>query len=148
MAIKYKIPVSGKAHSAAQTAVKAGKHGFIIDEPVERHGTDEGATPLEYLVGAYIGCTNVISSRIAAEMGIALHNDAIEAEAELDGTVLTGEDCPLAFPRLKLTVTGRTDATAEQIATLRQELAKRCPVAVLFRQSGTDIVEDWKLEPL
>ena len=148
MAVKYRIPAIGEGKSVAKSIIRAGAHEFIIDEPAERHGTDEGPAPLEYLVGAFIGCTNVIASRIAGEMGITLHNDHIEAEAEVDGAVLTGDDCPLVFPRLKLKVKGRTDASPEQVEELKRQLAIRCPVSALFRQSGTEVVEEWDLEAL
>lgn len=148
MGVKYRIPAKGEGKSVAKTVVRAGAHEFTIDEPVERHGTDEGPSPLEYLVGSFIGCTNVIASRIAGEMGITLHNDHIESEAEVDGAVLSGDDCPLVFPRLKFRVKGRTDATPDQIEELKRQLAARCPVSALFRQSGTEVVEEWDLEAL
>src|SRR5215212_8798199 len=36
--------------------VQAGGHSFVVDEPVPLGGTDAGATPYDYLLGALSGC--------------------------------------------------------------------------------------------
>lgn len=148
MGVRYRIAVRGNGESSARSVIEAGAHRFAIDEPKDRHGTDEGPSPLEYLMGAFAGCTNVISSRIAEEMGIIWKNGLIEVEGELDGGVLQGHDVPVAFPKLTVNVHVRSDASPEQASQLKQELARRCPVSVLFRQAGTEVIENWKVEPI
>jgi len=148
MGVRYRIAARGNGESAARSVIEAGAHEFVIDEPKDRHGTDQGPSPLEYLMGAFAGCTNVISSRIAEEMGVIWKNGSIDVEAELDGDVLQGRDVPVAFPKLTIQVHVRSDASPEQVEQLKQELAKRCPVSVLFRQAGTEVIENWTVEPI
>jgi len=146
--VTYKIAAGGHAETAARTVISARRHQFIIDEPRERHGDDLGPTPLESLVGSFIGCTNVIASRIATEMRIELIDMCIGVEAEVDGAILDGADSKIAFPTLHLKVSVASNGTPEQIEQLRIQLAKRCPISVLFRQSGTNIVEDWSIKEI
>ena len=56
----------------------------VIDEPEERDGTNLGFTPTETLIASLIGCTNVISHKIAHKHGIAFDDMTIEAEATFD----------------------------------------------------------------
>ena len=41
-----------------------------------------------------------------------------------------------------------TDATPEQIETIKTELAKYCPIAKVIRNSGITITENWNTKPL
>jgi putative redox protein len=52
-----------------KTIVETGKHRFVIDEPPDLGVTDEGVNPLETLLGALVGCENVIASFVAKELG-------------------------------------------------------------------------------
>jgi len=146
--MRYKVKVSGKAETAARSRFSAGNNEIVIDEPKERHGTDEGASPLEHLVAALCGCTNVISSRIADEMGIILQNSEIEAIADLDGAVLSGDPYTTVFPTVRLNVTTRTNASESQIEDLKQQLSARCPVAAMMRLSGAKMIDSWTLLPV
>lgn len=141
-----KISAKGRGETPARSVVAVRQHQIVIDEPVERHGTDEGAAPLELLAAALIGCTNVIASRIAAEMGIALELADIQVVLELDGRSLAGERVPAIFPRVQLSVSGRFDSTEEQLSELKRQLAIRCPVSALFRQAGAQVVENWSVD--
>ncbi len=146
--VTYKIAAKGLCETANRTSVSIGHHDFFIDEPKERHGTDMAPSPLEYLVGSFVGCTNVIANHIAKDLGIRLADMQVDVEAELDGAVLRGSDVPVAFPTLRLVVKVKSDATPAQMDELKQLLAKRCPVSVLFRQSGTEVIEEWDVQAL
>ena len=54
------IRMSAKAPTPARTHVKVLQHEIVMDEPESRHGTDLGPTPLDTLVAALAGCTNVV----------------------------------------------------------------------------------------
>ena len=144
-----RVELEGHCPTMSLTEVRVRKHSFVIDEPPYRHGTDVAPTPLETMLGALIGCTNVISRRIAHERGVNLQIKRIGCVGHLDHRGIDMEaDVPVPFPRIELTIEAKTDANEEAIAALRAELGKRCPMSVILRQAGTEIIENWSFEAL
>lgn len=144
-----RVELEGHCPTMSLTEVRVRKHSFVIDEPPYRHGTDVAPTPLETMLGALIGCTNVISRRIAHERGVNLQIKRIGCVGHLDHRGIDLEaDVPVPFPKIELTIEAKTDADEEAIAALRAELGKRCPMSVILRQAGTEIVENWSFEAL
>lgn len=144
-----RVELEGHCPTMSLTEVRVRKHSFVIDEPPYRHGTDVGPTPLETMLGALIGCTNVISRRIAHERGVNLQIKRIGCVGHLDHRGIDMEaDVPVPFPKIELTIEAKTDANDEAIAALRAELGKRCPMSVILRQAGTEIIENWSFEAL
>ncbi len=118
----------------------------VIDEPEERDGTNLGFTPTETLIAALIGCTNVISHKIAHRHGIEFADMTIEAEATFDrrGAALM-EEVRVPFPRIVLTIDVRTDASDADMEKVKTELPKFCPVSKVIREAGTVIEEVWNV---
>jgi uncharacterized OsmC-like protein len=144
-----RVRVEGHCPTMSLTEVRVRGHAFVIDEPPYRHGTDVGPTPLETMLGALVGCTNVIARRIAHERGIALRIRKIACEGMLDHRGIDAEaDVPVPFGTIHLAVEAETDADAEAFAALRRSLDARCPMSVILRQAGSVITQDWTLSPL
>ncbi len=141
---RYPIAVGATCPRATLTEVKARSHQMTIDEPPYNGGEDAGPLPLEVLFASFAGCTNVIANKIAAEMGIALSDLEIGVSGDLMMAVIRGEGGN-PFPTVTLSVTGKSDATPDQIDRLRHDLARRCPVSVLLRAAGCVIEEHWEL---
>lgn len=141
-----KVALEGYAPTASLTEVRVRGHSFVIDEPPYRHGTDVGPTPLETLLGALIGCTNVIARRIAMEMKIELKIDKIDVLGHLDHRGIDRvADVPVPFPTIELKVKATTSGTAEDMLRLREDLNARCPMSVILKQAGSEIVESWEI---
>jgi uncharacterized OsmC-like protein len=141
--------LSAQCPTHARTHVRIRDHELICDEPASRGGTDQGATPVEVLIAALVGCTNVILSRVAEMQGARIEGLTIEARAELDNRAIReGLDLALPIPRVELTFELATDAWGEALEALKTELHKRCPVSRLLREAGVDIVEDWHVRAL
>jgi len=118
----------------------------LIDEPLERGGTNRGQTPTETLVAALVGCTNVISHKIARKNGIELQSMHITADVQFDRRGVTlQEEVAVPFPAITLTIDVQTPASAEQMKQLQAELAMFCPLARLIRASGTVLTEHWNI---
>lgn len=142
-----RVELEGHCPTMSLTEVRVRKHSFVIDEPPYRHGTDVGPTPLETMLGALIGCTNVIARRIAHEKGIDLAIKRIGCVGHLDHRGIDMEaDVPVPFPRIELVVEARTGASDEEMAGLRRELKLRCPMSVILTQAGTVIEETWTVD--
>ena len=72
-----KMKVEGAVKSHARTDILARDVETVIDEPNARGGTNLGLTPTETLMASLIGCTNVISHRIAESIGIIIKKDSL-----------------------------------------------------------------------
>ena len=141
------MSATGETH--ARTKINIRDVSSVIDEPEARGGTNQGLTPTETLMASLIGCTNVISKRIAHKMGIELGEMDIQLSAKFDrrGTLLE-EEIDVPFSEVTMDIEIDTDATEEQINMLKIDLAKFCPIAKVLRGSGVNIIENWIINPL
>lgn len=145
--IQMRMEATGETH--ARSKVRARDVESTIDEPVERDGTNEGLTPKETLMASLIGCTNVISKRIAHGMGLEIGELNIKLTSDFDrrGVSLV-EEIDQPFTNIVMDIEAPTNATPEQMEVLKVDLAKYCPIAKVIRGSGVTITENWTLKPL
>lgn len=128
------------------TRVTARNFEIVIDEPPSNHGENLGPQPLEYLLASLAGCTNVIVHKICNDRGYSLFDMEVDVTGSLDTRGIFGdENIPVPFPEVQLTIRGKTRSTPAEIEQLKEELAWRCPVSVILRQSGTVINEIWSV---
>lgn len=143
--IQMKLSGVGETHSRSRISVR--DVTATIDEPLDRHGTNEGLTPTETLLSSLIGCTNVISNKIAAKMGIEIARMDIALTADFDRRGVTlAEEVDQPFSNIVMDIDVTTDATEDQIDALRVELEKFCPVSKVLRGSGITITENWTVK--
>jgi len=138
------IDLEGRCDSHTLTRVRIREHEITIDEPAAGGGTDLAPTPLGTLLASLIGCTNVILHKIAKRDGVPIESMDVTVRAILDrrGTTLQ-EEVAVPFPAIALGIRFTTNATPDQVAALRPELGKFCPVAKILREAGTQITETW-----
>ena len=79
--VKMKVEGSSKSHSRADIISRDVES--VIDEPEARGGTNLGLTPTETLLASLIGCSNVITHRIAEKQGVKIENLDITADCLL-----------------------------------------------------------------
>jgi len=149
-AIKAKAVVTmkmaGKGVNHARSDIHVRDQSFTIDEPTERGGTNLGPTPTETLVGALIGCINVVSNRIAEHIGLEIEEMTVDAAADFDRRgVMMQQAVTVPFPKIDVTINARVKGSDEQIAQLQSDLGKFCPLSMLIRQSGTELTETWNV---
>ncbi|MDA7425309.1 OsmC family protein [Thalassococcus lentus] len=140
--VTYRTKADCPTHARTEVAVRDLK--VVIDEPVERGGTNLGPAPTEAALAALIACTNVIGHKNAHRLGVDLGEVSIDADCKLDRRgVLMEEEIDVPFPKITLTVNCHTPATQEDLTRVGVETAKYCAIAKLFSQAGTDLVVDW-----
>jgi putative redox protein len=127
--------VSGAGEGSVATAIVAGKHRFLVDEPGALAGDDLGASPVEFALGALISCQVVVYRLYAHALGIQVDEIDIKAEGDLDARRLFGieESVRAGFTdvRLAITLTGpETDARYQE---LKAVVDAHCPVLDLFQ---------------
>ncbi len=138
--------VEAAATSPCRLEARARQHTVVIDEPEIRGGSDTAATPLETMLSSYLACLNVIAHLIADEMGITIDALSMSLDASFDTNgVRNTTPTTLPFPAIALTMNVTTGAPAGEIARLREDLEKRCPVTVILTQAGTKIDATWNV---
>jgi uncharacterized OsmC-like protein len=137
----------GQTHSRSHVRIRDVYH--LIDEPLERGGTNLAPSPTETMMSALIGCTNVISKKIAKKMGVNFGEMKIDMSYSFNrrGTLLE-EEVEVPFNDVVLDISVETNATDAQMAAIKSELEKYCPVAKVFRAAGMTITENWSKQPL
>ena len=142
--VKMKLEGSVKSH--ARTDILARDVESVIDEPTVRGGTNLGLTPTETLMASLIGCTNVISHRIAERINVKINKMDINVEATFnkDGVSLAKE-VEIPFPEINLYIKIDTNASKEQLETIKRELKMYCPISKVIANSGSKINDIWEL---
>ncbi|WP_299625142.1 OsmC family protein [uncultured Tateyamaria sp.] len=148
MAVKMKTVVTYRAKAQcpthARTEIPVRDLNVVIDEPIERGGTNLGPSPTEAAMTALIACTNVIGHKNAHRLGIDLGMVTIDADCKFDRRgVLMEEEIDLPFPAITLTVHCDTAATQDDLTRVGVETAKYCAIAKLFEAAGTDLTVNW-----
>lgn len=140
--VTYRTTAQCPTHSRTEIPIR--DLNVIIDEPIERGGTNQGPAPVETAITALIACTNVIGHKNAHRLGIDLGTVTIDAKCRFDRRgVLMEEEIDLPFPEIELTVNCDTPASPEDLARVGEETAKFCAIAKLFEAAGTDLTVNW-----
>lgn len=148
MAIRMKSVVTYRATAAcpthSRTEIPVRDLNVVIDEPIERGGTNLGPSPTEAAMTALIACTNVIGHKCAHRLGVDLGAVTIDANCQFDRRgVLMEEEIDVPFPAVTLTVHCDGPASQEELAQVGTETSKYCAIAKLFSAAGTDLTVNW-----
>ncbi len=138
-----KLGGKGTSHSRSELAVR--DLVSVIDEPIERGGTNEGVSPTEAAFSALIGCTNVIGNKCAEKLGVDIGHLTFEMEIDFDRRgVLLMEEVEVPFKAIRLGVTADGSASQAELDNVAIETDKYCPLAKLYINSGTDLTVTWR----
>ena len=113
-----------------EVTVQAGARRFTIDEPAALGGTDEGANPVEHLLGA-LGACQVITFQVwAGKLGIAVEEIDIALTGELDLRGFFGIDPDVrpGFSSIDVAVQLSGPETEERYQELVEAVERHCPV--------------------
>ena len=142
----HHFKIEAAATSRCRLEASTRHHTVVIDEPAVRGGSDSAATPLETMLASFLACLNVISHLIAEEMGIEIDDLSMSLDATFDTDgIRNTTPTSLPFPEVALTMNITTSASDAEIAQLREDLEKRCPVTVILTQAGTKINATWNV---
>jgi putative redox protein len=139
-----RVAVTADAHKM-QTTVHAGEHEFVIDEPPKLGGTDTGANPLQYFLGALAGCEDVIANFVAKELNFQLDGIHFEVEGLLDQRGMGGDpNVRPYFDKVVVRATVQTPESDERLRELQSKVDQRCPVFTTMKAAGTQMAVDWR----
>lgn len=140
----WKFRLTGKAETPTRTKVTSRDVEMIIDEPIERGGTNEGPMPVEMVFAGLVGCTHVITNKLARANNVEIKDMDIDVVTTMDsrGTRLI-EPIDIPFPDTVLTINASMTGSVEDIKTVVYSLNEHCAVSKMLRQSGTKVTENW-----
>ena len=142
----WQFTVTGRQNSSTQSEAKARGKSVVVDEPIQRGGTDEGPMPVEYVFMGLVGCTHVISNKLAAANGIEFTSMDIDINVTMDshGTRLI-RPIDIPFPSVTLNIDAEFEGPREGAVKVTEMLRDHCAVSKMLQESGTEVVENWTL---
>ena len=124
-------------------------HSAVIDEPPERGGKDQGASPLLHFSAALASCQSVQVAKVAQAMRLDY------GEIKIDATLDTGrgdgrEDGAriIRFVGARMVISIQTNASEKKIERLKTLAVDRCPVSALLDDAGIEPDIVWNILPL
>ncbi len=119
---------------------------FATAEPVALGGDDSSPTPMDYVVGAFLGCISVVLELVATERGVTLHSLELEGTGTLDRRGFAGiADVSPHFQALTGTAYVEADTDEATLRGIIAEVERRCPAFSLFKDAGVTPAITWIL---
>ncbi|MBT3992283.1 MAG: OsmC family protein [Rhodospirillaceae bacterium] len=155
--IKLKEKPEGNSRTA-KSVNKAGtvrcdiamdNHNIIIDEPPERGGKDEAASPLLHFSAALASCQTVQIVKVAEAMRLNFGDIKIDAIVNSGGGDGREQGSRiLRFVSAKMIISIETDASEAKVERLKQLAIDRCPIGALLEDGGVEPEVEWHILPL
>lgn len=115
-----------------QSVIDNGRsHAFVTDLPAIQDGTDTGATALEVCLMSFAGCVSTIYKVVANKMRLQIN----ALEVDMEG--IKGME---TFTKVSFEVKVDSPAEEAKLQKCLDQTVKSCPVGVLFRNAGVDLL--------
>jgi uncharacterized OsmC-like protein len=100
-------------------------------------GTGLSVCSGDMLLEALVACAGVTLNAVAIAIGVTLRDGIVQAEGDLDfrGTLGVSKDAPVGFQNIRLSFNLDTDATEEQLASLKKLTERYCVVFQTLQHS-------------
>ena len=117
-------------YGASQEFTRQADHRYDADHPPILTGTDEGPTPVEFLLHALAACLTSGLANIAAARGIPLTEVTSTVEGDIDLRGILGLDPEVrnGFQAIRVNFALRGDASPEQLQRLVEQSCARSAV--------------------
>ncbi|MDO5495152.1 MAG: OsmC family protein [bacterium] len=141
-----RIRATGRWTGRLGTDINVRNFSFATAEPVALGGDDSAPTPMDYVVGAFIGCIAVVLELVASEQDIQIESLDLEATGTLDRRGFAGiADVSPHFQALTGTAEVHAPTDAQTLRAVIQEVERRCPAFNLFKDAGVTPAITWIL---
>ncbi len=119
------------SNSDTGLTVTARDFAFIVDEPQSLGGGDTGPNPVEYVLGALLGCLNVVVHLVAKEQGVTLTSFTATARGDLDPSKFLGKsmDGRAGYTGIEVDIEVEGDADTAKLEEIVRISETRCPVS-------------------
>jgi uncharacterized OsmC-like protein len=121
---------SGTFDGAGGTHEHKRTYQFDVDHPAVLVGSDEGPTPVEYLLAGLAGCLTAGIGNIAAARGVTLRSVTAEVEGDIDlqGILGLSDEVRNGYEQVRISFEIDADAPAEKIAEIVEQSRARSAV--------------------
>lgn len=121
---------STELENTLRCEVATGEHTFVIDERPSIGGTDEGASPIEAVLGVLAACQAITYRVWATTLGVALDrvHVVVDGDIDLNGFFGLNDAAHPGFTAIRVNVTMSGPETAERYEELAAEADRHCPV--------------------
>lgn len=128
---KNRLSATVKSVKGLKTVSKVREFEFVMDEPKNLGGTDEGMNPVEALLSAIGGCKVIVARSFCRVKKIALEDITVKVEGDIDTDGFTGKnpEAKIGLFNIKTTYHIKADNTEEEIMSFIDFIEKTCPVA-------------------
>ncbi|MFO7882470.1 MAG: OsmC family protein [Kosmotogaceae bacterium] len=126
-----KFRIRATSENPTKTMVKARNFEMIVDEPEQFGGSNNGATPVEYVLASLAGCLNVVGHMVAKEMNFEIRSLSFDISGPLNADKLFGKDTNdrAGYKNIQVTMKLDTDADEETLNKWVEIVENRCPVS-------------------
>jgi uncharacterized OsmC-like protein len=117
-------------YGAMQEMRHGQEHTYDADHPAVLVGTDNGPTPVEFLLHAIAACLTAGLANIAAARGIDLHEvtSTVEGDIDLNGILGLSKEVRNGYSAIRVHLEVRGDAPEEQLRELVEQSRRRSAV--------------------
>lgn len=125
--------------------MEGSSHTIHVDAAPVFGGKDQYPSPMAYVLGALISCSQVTAQLVAKDLGIKLGGFEFDLAANLDTAILCGgalEGNP-NFQTVDVNAVVETDASDDIFEKFYKETERRCPLYQLFQRSGSKVNYNW-----
>lgn len=119
---------------------------FLIDEPEKIGGGNQAPTPLEYVLGSFNGCLQVVIEVVAREIDFDYAGLEQSTVGWADRRALNGEDVLPYYHSVENRIVFSSKETPERLSELKTVVLKRCPLYNLLKSAGVTLNLEWKLK--
>jgi uncharacterized OsmC-like protein len=132
-------------YGAKQEFRREAAHRYDADHPPVLCGSDEGPTPVEFVLHALAACLTSALANIAAARGIPLTEvtSTVEGDMDLRGILGISPDVRNGFQAIRVNFVVRADAPPEQLDALVAQARKRSAVFDILT-NGVPVTVDVK----
>jgi putative redox protein len=108
---------------------------LTVDEPPTLGGSDAGPNPVELILAGLATCQEITYRAYATALGVPLDSVSVKLEGVLDlrGFFAVDERVRAGFTGVRGTVTLKSAASKEELATLKEVVDAHCPVLDILR---------------
>jgi uncharacterized OsmC-like protein len=127
-----KVRVNGHSESPTRINLKSGEFEYIIDEPKQMGGTNQGASPVQTLLFALAGCLHVTGNFVASQMNMPIDELKIQIDGSLNPCKFMGisDKDRAGFLAIDVILEPKfkNKVSQQQINDWLRETERRCPV--------------------
>ena len=124
------LRAAGKLGQGVSCSVQTGRALVEAGLHPASGGTGLQACSGDMLLEALAACAGVTLSAVTTSLGLAVRGGTVKAEGDLDfrGTLGVSKDVPVGFQKIRVSFELDTDASEDELATLRRLTERYCVV--------------------